>query len=130
MGQEIFADGYVVDGDMTVSNAAINGETKECRKHYIEGFTYPKNITTDNYTDETCVFAGTTVMSGEAKMLVQAVGINTVNGDTLVKMQTLEPPKTALDIALDKLADFISKWGTAELFKTFGFDIDEGRDGN
>ena len=119
MGQEIFADGYVVDGDMTVSNAAINGETKECRKHYVEGFTYPKNITTDNYTDETCVFAGTTVMSGEAKMLVKAVGVNTVNGDTLVKMQTLEPPKTALDIALDKLADFISKWGTAAAFGGF-----------
>lgn len=113
MGQEIFADGYVIDGEIAVSNAAINGETKECKKHYIPGFNYPEEITTDHYTDETCVFAGTTVMSGEAKMLVRAVGINTVNGDTLVKMQTLEPPKTALDIALDKLADFISKWGTA-----------------
>lgn len=41
-------------------------------------------------------------------MIVTDVGINTVNGDTLVKMQTLEPPKTALDIALDHLCDFIS----------------------
>lgn len=45
-------------------------------------------------------------------MIVTDVGVNTVNGDTLVKMQTLEPPKTALDIALDHLCDFISKWGT------------------
>lgn len=112
MGQEIFADGYVIDGEIAVSNAAINGETKECKKHYVPGFQYPEEITTDHYTDETCVFAGTIVMSGEAKMLVQTVGVKTVNGDTLVKMQTLEPPKTALDIALDKLADFISKWGT------------------
>lgn len=51
-------------------------------------------------------------MSGEGKMIVTDVGVNTVNGDTLVKMQTLEPPKTALDIALDHLCDFISKWGT------------------
>lgn len=112
MGQEIFADGYVIDGEIAVSNAAINGETKECKKHYVPGFQYPEKITTDHYTDETCVFAGTIVMSGEAKMLVQTVGVRTVNGDTLVKMQTLEPPKTALDIALDKLANFISKWGT------------------
>lgn len=119
MGQEIFADGYIVEGEIAVSNAAINGETKECKKHYISGFKYPEEITTDHYTDETCVFAGTTVMSGEAKMLVQTVGINTVNGDTLVKMQTLEPPKTALDIALDKLADFISKWGTVAAFGGF-----------
>ena len=48
----------------------------------------------------------------EGKMIVTDVGVNTVNGDTLVKMQTLEPPKTALDIALDHLCDFISKWGT------------------
>lgn len=51
-------------------------------------------------------------MSGEGKMIVTEVGVNTVNGDTLVKMQTLEAPKTALDIALDNLCDFISKWGT------------------
>lgn len=119
MGQEVFADGYIIDGEITVSNAAINGETKECKKHNVKGFKYPKRISTNHYTDETCVFAGTTVMSGEAKMLVQAVGITTVNGDTLVKMQTLEPPKTALDIALDKLADFISKWGTVAALAGF-----------
>ena len=112
MGQEIFADGYIVEGAVSVSNAAINGETKECHKAPVENYHYPETISTDDYTNTNCLFAGTTVMSGEGKMLVTNVGINTVNGDTLVKMQTLDPPKTALDIALDKLADFISKWGT------------------
>ena len=32
MGQEIFADGYLVEGKISVNNAAINGETKECKK--------------------------------------------------------------------------------------------------
>ena len=32
MGQEIFADGYIIEGKVSVNNAAINGETKECRK--------------------------------------------------------------------------------------------------
>jgi Ca2+-transporting ATPase len=34
-------------------------------------------------------------------------------------MQTLEAPKTALNIALDNLSDFISKWGTIAATLTF-----------
>lgn len=111
-GQEIFADGYIVEGKISVNNAAINGETKECVKTPIEGFVYTKSTSTDTYTNQNCLFSGTTVVSGEGKMFVTDVGVNTVNGDTLVKMQTLEAPKTALDIAIDNLCDFISKWGT------------------
>ena len=111
-GQEIFADGYIVEGKISVNNAAINGEPKECKKTPIDGYKHVKTTSTDAYTNQNCLFAGTTVMSGEGKMIVTEVGVNTVNGDTLVKMQTLEAPKTALDIALDNLCDFISKWGT------------------
>lgn len=111
-GHEIFADGYIVEGKISVNNAAINGESKECKKTPIDGYKHVKTTSTDAYTNQNCLFAGTTVMSGEGKMIVTEVGVNTVNGDTLVKMQTLEAPKTALDIALDNLCDFISKWGT------------------
>lgn len=119
MGQEIFADGYLIEGKISVNNAAINGETKECKKTPVEGYKYVKTTSTDAYTNQNCLFAGTTVMSGEGKMIVTYVGVNTVNGDTLVKMQTLEAPKTALDIALDNLSDFISKWGTIAAVITF-----------
>lgn len=119
MGQEIFADGYIVDGKISVNNAAINGETKECKKTPIQGYIHAKTTSTSAYTNPNCLFAGTTVMSGEGKMIVTNVGVNTVNGDTMVKMQTLESPKTALDIALDNLSDFISKWGTVAAVVTF-----------
>lgn len=119
MGQEIFADGYIVDGKISVNNAAINGETKECKKTPIQGYIHAKTTSTSAYTNQNCLFAGTTVMSGEGKMIVTDVGVNTVNGDTMVKMQTLESPKTALDIALDNLSDFISKWGTVAAVVTF-----------
>lgn len=119
MGQEIFADGYLIEGKISVNNAAINGETRECKKTPIEGYIHKKTTSTDAYTNQNCLFAGTTVMSGEGKMIVTDVGVNTVNGDTLVKMQTLEAPKTALDIALDNLSDFISKWGTIAAVITF-----------
>ena len=119
MGQEIFADGYIIDGKISVNNAAINGETKECKKTPIQGYIHAKTTSTSAYTNPNCLFAGTTVMSGEGKMIVTDVGVNTVNGDTMVKMQTLESPKTALDIALDNLSDFISKWGTVAAVVTF-----------
>lgn len=119
MGQEIFADGYIVDGKISVNNAAINGETKECKKTPIQGYIHAKTTSTSAYTNPNCLFAGTTVMSGEGKMIVTDVGVNTVNGDTMIKMQTLESPKTALDIALDNLSDFISKWGTVAAVVTF-----------
>ena len=119
MGQEIFADGYLVEGKVSVNNAAINGETKECVKTPVAGYVHEKTTSTSAYTNQNCLFAGTTVMSGEGKMIVTDVGTNTVNGDTLVKMQTLEAPKTALDIALDNLCDFISKWGTVAAMIAF-----------
>ena len=118
-GQEIFADGYIIEGKISVNNAAINGETKECKKTPVIGYKHVKTTSTDAYTNQNCLFAGTIVMSGEGKMIVTDVGTNTVNGDTLVKMQTLEAPKTALDIALDNLSKFISKWGTIAAAITF-----------
>lgn len=118
-GQEIFADGYLVEGKISVNNSAINGESKECKKTPLEGYIYKRTTSTDAYTNQNNLFAGTTVMSGEGKMIVGDVGINTVNGDTLVKMQTLEAPKTALNIALDNLSNFISKWGTIAATLTF-----------
>lgn len=118
-GDEIFADGYIIEGKISVNNSAINGETKECKKTPVDGYAHVKTTSTSAYTNQNCLFAGTTVMSGEGKMIVTDVGVNTVNGDTLVKMQTLEAPKTALDIALDNLASFITKWGTVAAVVTF-----------
>ena len=37
------------------------------------------------YKMKNCLFAGTTVMAGEGKMVVTDVGINTINGDTWLK---------------------------------------------
>lgn len=118
-GQEIYADGYIIDGKISVSNAAINGESKECQKIPINGYVYKKSTSTDDFTNQNSLFAGTTILSGEGKMIVGEVGVNTINGDTLVKMQTLEPPKTALQIAIDKLCDTISRYGTIAAVVTF-----------
>lgn len=111
-GQEIYADGFLIEGSIAVNNMAINGEPEDCKKAPIDGYKPGKTLTSEDYTNQNCLFAGTNIVSGEGKMFVTSVGINTVNGETLMNMQTLEAPKTALDMALDDLADFISKWGT------------------
>lgn len=118
-GQEIYADGYIIEGKISVSNAAINGESKECQKIPINDYVYKKSTSTDDFTNQNSLFAGTTILSGEGKMIVGEVGVNTINGDTLVKMQTIEPPKTALQIAIDKLCDTISRYGTIAAVVTF-----------
>lgn len=102
LGQEIYADGYLVDGKLSINNAAINGESEECQKTPIEGYVYEKDESTEAYKNQNHLFAGTTVVAGEGIMEVTTVGKDTVNGETLMNMQTLEDPKTALDIALDQ----------------------------
>lgn len=122
LGQDIYADGYIVDGEVSVSNAAINGETIEIHKKPIKGY-IPEKITSDSYNNENCLFAGTTVMEGSGKMIVTTVGIDTVNGKTLVDSQTLEAPETALTIALNKLSDFITRWGSIAAFVAFALMV-------
>ena len=78
-GDEIFADGYIIEGKISVNNSAINGETKECKKTPVDGYVHVKTTSTDAYTNQNCLFSGTTVMSGEGKMIVTDVGVNTVN---------------------------------------------------
>ena len=75
-GQQIFADGYIIDGKITVNNSAINGETKEIEKTPIKNFNFHAKVdsSTDAYTDQKSLFAGTQVMSGEGKMIVTQAG--------------------------------------------------------
>lgn len=112
-GEAIYADGYLVDGALSVDNSVLNGESKECKKSVIDGFQYKakEKITGDDYVDQNSLFAGATVVDGEGEMVVTQVGVNTVNGKTIVSMNEIEETKTSLEIQLDELADQISKFG-------------------
>lgn len=125
-GKNIYADGYVISGKVNVSNMAINGESRECKKTPVEEYLPPDKFTTDDYDNQNCVFAGTTVMSGEGYMKVVKVGMDTVNGKTLTDMQNVENPETNLNMQLKKLVSFITKWGTIAAFTTFVIAIASG----
>lgn len=113
-GEAIYADGYLIDGKISVDNSVLNGESKECKKSVIPGFEYVEKavITGDDYVDTNSLFAGATVLDGEGLMVVTKVGVNTVNGKTITTMNEIEETKTSLEIQLDDLANAISKFGT------------------
>lgn len=114
-GQEVYADGYIVEGKLTVNNAALSGEPEDVKKYVTKNFVYNSEL--KKKTLVAClkpeyILAGSVIMSGEAKMIVTDVGLNTANGRTIVNVQTLEAPETAFTIAVDKLCASISTFGS------------------
>ncbi len=114
-GETICADGYLVDGAVSVNNAILNGESAEAEKIPVpSNYEYNRNapINADSYVDAHLVFAGTTVLAGEGKMRVARVGADTENAKIMASLNSIDEVKTILQIQLDNLAAQISKIGS------------------
>ena len=92
-GNSIPADGYIVEGTISVNEASINGETKD------------KEKTRGEY-----VYSSTICYEGEAKMKVDKVGDNTLIGG-LAKDIQIPPTISPLKTRLTHLAKIISIFG-------------------
>ena len=92
-GNSIPADGYIVEGTISVNEASINGETKD------------KEKTRGEY-----VYSSTICYEGEAKMKVDKVGDNTLIGG-LAKDIQIPPTISPLKTRLTHLAKIISVFG-------------------
>ena len=112
-GEGIYADGYLIEGKIKVDNSVLNGESEDCKKTPIKDYQYDSNkiITGDDYVDQNSLFSGTNITEGEGKMIVTKVGVDTVNGKTIMAIEEIEEVKTSLQIQLDDLADIITKFG-------------------
>lgn len=117
-GEAIYADGYLVEGNVKVDNSVLNGESDPCKKTPWENedsspiiIGGKRHANSNDYVDSYSLFAGTTVTDGEGKMVVTNVGVNTVNGQTISTIDEIEETKTSLEIQLDDLAGQISKFG-------------------
>jgi len=100
-GDKIPADGILISGDITVDESLLNGETKEVKK-------FPS--LNKNVLEKNKLYRGTTVYSGNSKMLVSAVGMNTLYGHLALELKEKEP-KSPLKTRLTSLAKVISRIG-------------------
>lgn len=114
-GEKICADGYIIYGEVEVNNSILNGESAEVKKTAVTGkYIYNPDtpVTSDDYTDDHSVFAGTTVLSGKGYMRVTRIGANTENAKIMSSLYSINELKTTLQIQLDNMATLISKLGS------------------
>ncbi|MDD3341643.1 MAG: calcium-translocating P-type ATPase, PMCA-type [Bacilli bacterium] len=99
-GDKIPADGMIIEGDISVDESSLNGESKEAYKEAVHGIVTNKNK----------VFRGTTVYSKRALMLVETIGNDTVYGKMNLELHN-DSPDSPLKLRLRKLAIIISRIG-------------------
>lgn len=100
-GDKIPADGYLIKGNLSVDESALNGEAKESLKIA---------AVSKNVLDKNKVYRATVVYNGEAEMLVEIVGDKTIIGKISQELQE-SIPESPLKSRLRDLARTISKIG-------------------
>lgn len=106
-GDKIPADGIVIEGELKVDQAALNGETEEADKiPCVDGASYDVKDLLNRYYG----YRGTVVCGGEGYMEIKVVGDNTLFGELALEVQE-ETRETPLQVKLGKLAKQISTFG-------------------
>ena len=106
-GDKIPADGIVIEGELKVDQAALNGETEEADKiPCVDGASYDVKDLLNRYY----AYRGTAVCGGEGYMEIKVVGDNTLFGELALEVQE-ETRETPLQVKLGKLAKQISTFG-------------------
>lgn len=103
-GDMVPADGYVRKGNVTVDQSSLNGESKEVKK---SGGERPVD---SDFWDETSLYRGSLVCSGECVMEVMVVGDATVYGRLTEETQS-DTRESPLAVKLERLAKSISRFG-------------------
>ena len=99
-GDKIPADGHLIEGNLSVDESSLNGESKEASKYAV----------LTRIEDKNKVYRGSVVYSGMARMLVTSVGDKTFYGGLAKEVQEREP-ESPLKLRLRGLAKVISKIG-------------------
>ena len=107
-GDRIPADGYLIDGKLSIDESSLNGETKEVYKESLSAW---KNTVSD-YNK---VYRGTVAYSGNATMIVTSVGEKTLYGKIALELEE-EQPVGPLKTRLTNLAKIISRVGYVASF--------------
>ncbi len=100
-GDKISADGYVIEGNISVDESSLNGESKEKNKVKVTGI---------NPEEKSSLYRGSVVVSGTCYMKVDKVGKNTFYGRLAKELQDKQPD-SPLKLRLRHLARVISRLG-------------------
>lgn len=100
-GDKVPADGYLIQGSLSVDESSLNGESKEAMKY--ASFSQKR-------TEKNEVYRGTVILNGEARMFVTKVGDQTFYGNLAREVQESEP-ESPLKLRLRGLAKVISRIG-------------------
>ena len=120
-GDKIPADGIVVSGEIGVNQAVLNGEAEPVIKKAISN-NQQIEINNRDLANPYMVFRGTVVDEGEATIIVQKVGINTLFGELFNELSTPENRESPLQVKLEDFANKISKIGYyGAIFIAFSF---------
>ncbi len=106
-GDKISADGEIVEGEVKVDQAALNGETEEAEKRPVNS---GESYNTKDLLNKHYAYRGTVVCGGEAHMEIKVVGDKTLFGELALEVQE-DTRETPLQVKLSKLAKQISTFG-------------------
>ena len=106
-GDKLPADGEIIEGEVKVDQAALNGETEEAVKRPA-GLGESYNI--KDLLNEHYAYRGTVVCGGEACLEIKVVGDRTLFGELALEVQE-DTRATPLQVKLGKLAKQIATFG-------------------
>lgn len=108
-GDQIPADGIILDGTLKVNQASLNGESEDAKKYALGDNPMPNS---DDTFNEFILLRGSYVTEGEAVMEVTTIGDNTMLGSINVAIQEdgKESPSTE---KLSRLAGQIGVMGSS-----------------
>ena len=104
-GDKIPADGFLIEGGLSVDQAAMTGETKEVKKRPKRG----EKLSPDSVS---ALLRECTVISGSGEMEVMVVGDKTFIGE-ISREVSLDTRESPLKLRLTRLASQISRLGYA-----------------
>lgn len=108
-GDKLPADGYLVEGELQVDQAALNGESEPMQKisREIKTVQAKKGI---DLLDKSQLFRGSVVLEGTGIMIVERIGANSLYGQLTQELKD-EERDSPLKLKLKALAQKISRLG-------------------
>lgn len=110
-GDKVPADGLIISGTVKVSQAALNGESRDETKSPTDNFDEAES---DDFTSSCKIFMGSVVTSGEAYMVATVLGDASELGKINQSLNESDEDeiKDATTLKLEKLVGQIGKLGT------------------